>query len=60
MFTTVMNPTSRVVIAGRIAEWRRRTSGQNELIKLNDCDLSDLPFGREQAREEAARWFWQR
>ncbi len=60
MFTTVMNPTSRVVIAGRIAEWRRQTSGQNELIKLNDYDLSDLPFGREQAREEAARWFWQR
>jgi uncharacterized protein YjiS (DUF1127 family) len=45
-------PASRIVIAARVAEWRR--SGRNELTKLNH-----EPFGRADARAEAARWFWQ-
>ncbi len=59
MFTTVINPTSRVVIAGRIAELRRRMDGHNDVMMLSDRELCDLPFSRARARAEVAKWFWQ-
>jgi hypothetical protein len=52
---TFENWTSRVAIAARVAEWRRQSRG-NETMTLGDYHL---PFGRAEARAEAARWCWQ-
>lgn len=46
---------SRIVIAGRIAEYRRPAS-VNELTMPGDYHL---PFGRTEAQAKAARWLWQ-
>ncbi len=47
---TFLNWTSRVAIAGRIAEWRRPKS-------WNDLAISgDLAFGKDEARAKAAMW----
>jgi hypothetical protein len=55
MSNTFVNWTSRVAIAGRIAEWRRPHSW-NESMILGDYHL---PFGKAEARAEAAKWIWQ-
>jgi hypothetical protein len=55
MSNTFMNWTSRVAIAGRIAE-RRRLQNWDELTILGDYHL---PFGKTEARTEAAKWVWQ-
>lgn len=55
MSARFINWTSRVAIAGRVAEWRRLLNGSSELmIKGND----HLPFGRDEVRAEAAIWLW--
>ncbi len=56
MSVTFMNWTSRVAIAGRVAEWRRQSYSSNELMIAGDCHL---PFGRTEARTEALKWLWQ-
>ena len=56
MSVTFMNSTSRVAIAGRVAEWRRLSHGSNELIIPGDYHL---PFGKAEARAEASKWLWQ-
>ena len=54
MSVSFINGTSRVAIAGRIAE--RRPQGWNELTLRGDYHL---PFGKAEARAEAAKWIWQ-
>jgi hypothetical protein len=49
-----LNWTSRVAIAGRIAECRR-LQGWNELTMPGDYHLS---FGKAEAQAKAARWLW--
>jgi len=49
---TFINWTSRVAIAGRIGE-RLRAQGWNELTLRGDYHL---PFGKSEARAEAAKW----
>ena len=53
MSNTILNWTSRVDIAARIAECRR-PENWNELT-------SDyhLPFGKAEAQAKATRWLWQ-
>jgi hypothetical protein len=51
---TILNWTSRVDIAARIAECRR-PQDRNELTVPDDCHL---PFGKAEAQAKAARWFW--
>jgi hypothetical protein len=55
MTVTFMNWTSRVAIAGRVAEWRRQSRGGGEWIQGD----YHLPFGQAQARAEAAKWLCQ-
>jgi hypothetical protein len=50
-----LNWTSRVAIAGRIAEYRRSPTW-NELTIPGDYHL---PFGKAEAQAKAARWLWQ-
>jgi hypothetical protein len=52
---TFANWTSRVAIAGRVAELRRQSQG-NETMTLADYHL---PLGKAEARAEAARWYCQ-
>ena len=56
MSITFINRTSRVAIAGRVAEWRRQPQSRNELNMLGDYHL---PFGKAKARTEAAKWLCQ-
>jgi len=49
------NWTSRVVIAGRIAEYRRPESWHESTMQGD----YHLPFGRVEAQAKAARWLWQ-
>ena len=55
MSTRILNWTSRVAIAGRIAECRSSQSW-NELTIPGDYHL---PFGKAEAQAKAARWLWQ-
>lgn len=55
MSVTFMNWTSRVAIAGRIAEWQRLSRNWDEWVPGD----YHLPFGQAQARAEAAKWLWQ-
>lgn len=52
-------PASRITIAARVAEWRRRMRSRNELTMFSEQQLGDLPFTRTEARAEVAKWFWQ-
>jgi len=54
------NWTSRIVIAGRIAEYRR-PENWNESTMPESTMPGDyhLPFGRVEAQAKAARWLWQ-
>lgn len=55
MSDTFVNWTSRVAIAGRIAE-RRRPQDWNELTTPGDYHS---PFGKIEAKVEAAKWLCQ-
>ncbi len=55
MSVRFINWTSRVAIEGRVAEWRRLLNGSSELMVRGDYHL---PFGRDEARSEAAIWLW--
>jgi hypothetical protein len=52
MTDSFINWTSRVAIAGRIGE-RLRLRGWNELTLCGDYHA---PFGKSEARAEAAKW----
>jgi hypothetical protein len=55
MPSSSQNWTSRIVIAGRIAE-HRRAENCNEPTMPGDYHL---PFGKAEAQAKAARWLWQ-
>ena len=55
MSVSFINWTSRVAIAGRVAE-QRRPQGWNELTLRGDYHA---PFGKAEARAEAEKWIWQ-
>jgi hypothetical protein len=55
MSKSFVNWTSRVVTAGRVAE-RRCPHNWNELTIAGDYHL---PFGKAEARSEAAKRLWQ-
>ena len=55
MTPTFVNWTSRVAIAGRVAEWQRRSRNWDEGIPGD----YHQPFGQPQARTEAAKWLCQ-
>ena len=55
MTVTFMNWTSRVAIAGRVAEWQRQSRSWDEWIPGD----YHLLLGQTQARAEAAKWLWQ-
>ena len=40
------------------AEWRRRARTRNELVMLNDRQLSDIRLSRSDALNEASKPFW--
>jgi len=52
-------PVSRIAIAARVAEWRRRARSRHELTMFGDHEFGDRPFARTEARAEVAKWFWQ-
>jgi uncharacterized protein YjiS (DUF1127 family) len=52
-------PASRIAIAARVAEWRRRVRGRSELTMFTEPSFGDVPFTRSEARAEVAKWFWQ-
>jgi hypothetical protein len=53
---TFVNRTSRVAIAGRIAESRRQSVSWAESTISGDYHL---PFGKTEVQAEAAKSFWQ-
>ncbi len=55
MSSTYVNWSSRVAIAGRVAQ-RRRPHEWNELTIQGDYRL---PFGKDEAWAEAAKWLCQ-
>ncbi len=54
MSDSFLNWTSRVAIAGRIAQCRHLQE-RSELTILADYDE---PFGKAEAQAKAARWLW--
>jgi len=55
MSADFVNWTSRVAISARVADCERQSRGSNNW-PLGDYHL---PFGRAEARAEAAKWIWQ-
>jgi hypothetical protein len=55
MSNRILNWTSRVAIAARIAECRR-PQNWNEMTIPGDYHV---PFGKAEARAKAMRWLWQ-
>jgi hypothetical protein len=55
MSNSFLNWTSRVAIAGRVAE-ERRSQSLNELTIPGDYHT---PFGKAEAQTKAAKWLWQ-
>jgi len=56
MTAAFINQTSRVAIAGRVAELQRQSRSLDEWTPPGDYHL---PFGPAQARVEAAKWLCQ-
>ena len=54
MFTAFLNRTSRIAIAGRIAEWRRHARTQHELMTLGEHERGGLPFSKDKTRAETS------
>lgn len=55
MSNSFHNFTSRVAIAGRVAE-ERRSQSENELTLPGD---HHIPFGKTEAQARATKWLWQ-
>jgi hypothetical protein len=55
MSNSFLNWTSRIAIAGRVAE-ERRSESSSELTMPGDYHM---PFGRTEAQTKAAKWLWQ-
>ena len=59
MSNTLMNPTSWIAIAERMAERQRRTTSSNELVMLGEREFSDAPLTKAEVRAEVLKWVWQ-
>jgi len=57
--TFFLNPTSRIAIARRIAEWRQHFHSLGGLTIFSDHRPVDLPLTRAEVRAEVAKWYWQ-
>jgi hypothetical protein len=55
MSNSFLNWTSRVAIAGRVAE-ERRSESLNALTIPGDYHM---PFGKTEAQTKATKWLWQ-
>jgi hypothetical protein len=55
MSNSFLNGSSRVAIAGRVAEERRSESWSALTIPVD----YHMPFGKGEAQTKAAKWFWQ-
>ena len=55
MSNSFLNWTSRVAMAGRVAEERRSENG-NELTIPGGYHM---PFGKTEAQTKATKWMWQ-
>jgi len=55
MSDTFINWTSRVAIAGRVAEWRRLSHSSNDLMIAGDYHL---PFGTIDRRMVTSKCLW--
>jgi uncharacterized protein YjiS (DUF1127 family) len=44
----------------RLDEWRQRSAGRQELLKLTERDLRDIGITRNDAQVEANKPFWER
>ena len=55
MSNSFLNWTSRVAIAGRVAE-ERHSESWNDLTIPGD---NHMPFGKASAQTKAAKWLWQ-
>jgi hypothetical protein len=55
MLNSFLNWTSRVAIAGRVAQ-ERRSESWNELTIPGDYHM---PFGKAEAQTKATKWLWQ-
>jgi len=47
------------VLRGRVADWRLRARGRQELRGLTAAELHDIGVSRCDAEREALKWFWQ-
>jgi hypothetical protein len=55
MSADFVNWTSRVAISARVADCERQSRGWDDWLPGD----YHLPFGRVEARAEAAKWIWQ-
>jgi len=55
MSADFVNRTSRVAISARVADWQRQSRICEDWLPGD----YHPPFGREEARAEAAKWIWQ-
>ena len=55
MSADFVNRTSRVAISARVADWQRQSRTCEDWLPGD----YHPPFGREEARAEAAKWIWQ-
>jgi uncharacterized protein YjiS (DUF1127 family) len=49
----------RKVLQTRFAQWRERSIGRSELMKLTERDLRDIGVTRSEAKAEASKQFWE-
>jgi uncharacterized protein YjiS (DUF1127 family) len=49
----------RKVLQTRFAQWRERSIGRSELMKLTERDLRDIGITRSEAKAEASKQFWE-
>ena len=54
MSTDFVNWTSRAAISARVADWQRQCRGCEHWLSGD----YHPPFGRDEARAEAAKWIW--
>jgi uncharacterized protein YjiS (DUF1127 family) len=57
--TFFLNPTSRIAIARRVAEWRRHFHSLSGLMNFSDHRSVDIPLTKAEVRAEVAKWYWQ-
>jgi uncharacterized protein YjiS (DUF1127 family) len=49
----------RKSVRTRFVQWRERSIGRSELMKLTERDLRDIGVTRSEAQAEASKQFWE-